>query len=58
VEVQQRVGGLAATDRAVVAESDDRVRELCSLLGGIDLVVNGGERVSAPIGVIELDRLA
>ena len=41
VEVEERVGGLAAVDAALVAESDDRVGESCPLLWGVDLL---GER--------------
>ena len=37
VEVEERVGGLAAADAALVAESDDRVGESGALLGGVDL---------------------
>lgn len=58
VEVKERVGGLAVTDPALVAESDDRVGESCALLGGVDLLVDVGERVSAPIGVVVFDRFA
>ena len=58
VEVEQRVGGLAAVDVVLVAESDDRVGESCSLLGGVDLLVDGGERVPAPVGVVVFDRFA
>jgi hypothetical protein len=58
VEVKQRVGGLAMTDPALVAESDDRVGESCALLRGVDLFVDVGERVPAPVGVVTLDRFA
>ena len=58
VEVEERVGGLAVVDAVLVAESDDRVGESCSLLGGVDLFVDGGERVPAPVGVVVLDRFA
>lgn len=57
-QVEQGVGGLAAVQAAVVAESDDRVGEPCSLLWGVDLFVDGGERVPAPVGVVVLDRFA
>ncbi len=58
VVVEQRVGGLPAVDLALVAESDDRVGGSCPLLGGVDLLVHGGERVPAPVGVVEFDRFA
>ena len=57
-EVQQRVGGLAAVDAALVAEADDRVGQSCPLLWGVDLFVDGGERVPAPVGIVVFDRLA
>ena len=38
-EVQQRVGGLAAVEAALVAEADDRVGEPGALLWGVDLLV-------------------
>jgi hypothetical protein len=52
------VGGLAAVDTALVAESNDRVGESCPLLWGVDLLVDGGERVRAPVWVVVLDRFA
>ena len=58
VEVEERVGGLVAVDAVLVAESDDRVGESCPLLGGVDLLMDGGERVPAPFGVVVLDRFA
>jgi len=58
VKVQQRVGGLAAADPALVAESDDRVGEPGALLGGVDLLVDGGQRVPAPLGIVVFDRFA
>jgi hypothetical protein len=58
VEVEQRVGGLPAVDPALVAESDDRVGEACPLSGGVDLLVNAGECVPAPVGVVVFDRFA
>ena len=57
-EVQQRVCGLAAVEVAVIAERDDRVGEPRSLLWGVDLLVDGGERVPAPVGIVVFDRLA
>ena len=42
----------------LVAEADDRVGESCSLLWGVDLLVDGGERVPAPVGVVLFDRFA
>lgn len=57
-EVEERVCGLAAVDAALVAESDDRVGEACSLLWGVDLVVDGGERVPTPVWVVVFDRFA
>lgn len=57
-QVEQGVRGLAAVQAAVVAESNDRVGEPCSLLWGVDLFVDGGERVPAPVGVVVLDRFA
>jgi hypothetical protein len=58
VEVEERVGGLASVDAVLVAESDDRVGELGSLLWGVDLFGDGGERVPAPVGVVVFDRFA
>ena len=58
VEVRESVGGLSAADVVLVAEPDDRVGESCALLGGVDLFVNVGERVPAPVGVVVLDRFA
>ncbi len=58
VEVQQRVGGLAAADPALVAESDDRVGELGALLGGVDLLEDGGQCVTATLGIVVFDRFA
>jgi len=58
VEVKQGVGGLVAVDPVLVAELDDRVGESCSLLGGVDLLVDAGERVPAPVGVVVFDRFA
>jgi hypothetical protein len=55
VEVDECVGGLAVVDLVLVAESDDRVRESCSLLWGVDLLVNGGERVPSPVGIVVFD---
>jgi hypothetical protein len=42
----------------LVAELDDRVGESCPLLWGVDLLVDGGERVPAPVGVVVFDRFA
>ena len=39
VEVEERVGGLAAVEAALVAELDDRVGEAGALLWGVDLLV-------------------
>jgi hypothetical protein len=50
VKVQQRVGGLAADDPALVAYSDDRVGEPGALLGGVDLLVDGGQRIQPHSG--------
>jgi len=58
VEVEERVGGLPASDPVLVAQSDDRVGESGALLGGVDLSVDGGERVPAPVGIVVLDRFA
>ena len=58
MEVEERVGGLAAVDAMLVAESDDRVGESCSLLWGVDLLVDGGECVPAPVGVVVFDCFA
>jgi hypothetical protein len=58
VEVKERVGGLVMTDAFLVTESDDRIGEACALLGGVDLFVDGGERVPALVGVVALDRRA
>ena len=55
---KQRVGGLAAADAAWSRSSDDRVGESGSLLGGVDLLVDAGERVPAPVGVVVFDRFA
>jgi hypothetical protein len=55
-EVEQRVGRLAAVDAALVAEVDDRVGQSCPLLWGVDLLVDGGERVPSPVGIVVLDR--
>lgn len=55
-EVEQRVGGLTAVDAALIAESDDRFGQSCPLLWGVDLLVDGGERVPAPVRVVVLDR--
>jgi hypothetical protein len=58
VEVEERVGGLAAVDAVLVAESEDRVGESCSLLWGVDVLVDGGECVPAPVGVVVFDCFA
>ena len=58
VEVQKCVGGLAAFDAVLVAEVDDRVGESGALLGGVDLLVEVGERVPAPVRVVVFDRFA
>jgi hypothetical protein len=58
VEVQQRKRGLTAADPVLVAEADDGVGESDALLGAVDLLVDGGERVPAPLGVVVLDRFA
>ncbi len=58
MEVEQRVRGLAAVDPALVAESDDGVGESRSLLGGVDLFVDVGERVPATVCVVVFDRFA
>lgn len=58
VEVQECVGGLAASDAVSVAEVGDRVGESGALLGGVDLVVEVGERVPAPVRVVVFDRFA
>jgi hypothetical protein len=58
VEVEQRVGGLAATDPVLLAELDDGVGEVCPLLWCVDLLVDCGERVPAPVGVVVFDRFA
>jgi hypothetical protein len=58
VEVEERVGGLASVDAVLVAESDDGVGESCSLLWGVGLLGDGGERVPAPVGVVAFDRFA
>ena len=57
-EVEQRVGGLAAVEAALVAEADERVGQSCPLLWGVDLFVDGGQRVPSPVGVVVLDRFA
>jgi len=57
-EVEERVGGLAAVDAPLVAEADDRVGESCPLLWGVDLLVDRGQRVPAPFGVVVFDRFA
>jgi hypothetical protein len=58
VEVQQRKRGLAAADPVLVAEPDDGVGESGALVGAVDLLVDGGQRVPAPLGVVVLDRFA
>lgn len=58
VEVQECVGGLAATDPGLVAEADNGVGESGVLLRGVDLLVQVGERVPAPVGVVMFDRFA
>jgi hypothetical protein len=58
VEVQQRERGLPATDPVLVAQSDDGVGESRALLGTVDLLVDVGECVPAPFGVVVLDRFA
>lgn len=56
MEVQQREGGLPATDPVLVAQPDDGVGESRALLGTVDLLVDVGECVPAPFGVVVLDR--
>jgi hypothetical protein len=58
VEVQQRVGGLAAADAVLVAEAGDGVGESGALLGGVDLLVDVGECVPGPVGVVVFKRFA
>ena len=58
MEVEQRVRGLAAVESVLVAELDDGVCESGALLGGVDLFVDVGERVPAPVGVVVFDRFA
>jgi hypothetical protein len=58
VEVEECVGGLAAADAVLVAESDDGIGESCPLLWGVDLLGDGGERVPAPVGIVAFDRFA
>lgn len=58
VQIEECVGGLSTSDPVLVAESDDRVSEPCSLLGGVDLLVHGGEGVPAPVRVVVFDRFA
>ena len=57
-EVEERVSGLASVDAVLVAESGDRVGEACALLWGVDLFVDVGERVPAPVCVVVFDRFA
>ena len=56
VEVQERVGVLASVDEALIAQSNHRVGEAGSLLGCVDLLGDGGERVPAPVGIVVFDR--
>ena len=58
VEVEECVGGLSASDSVLIAQVNDRVGESGALLWCVDLFVNGGERVPAPVGVVVLDRFA
>jgi hypothetical protein len=58
VEIEECVGGLPASDSVLIAQSHDRVGESGALSWGVDLLVHGGERVPAPIGVVVLDRFA
>jgi hypothetical protein len=58
VEVKERVGGLPASESVLIAQADDRVGESGALLWGVDLLVDGGERVPAPLRAIVLDRFA
>ena len=53
-EVEEGVGGLAAVDAALVAEADDRVGEARSLLWGVDLLGDGGERIPSPVWIVVL----
>lgn len=48
--VEERVGSYATGDTALIAESDDRVRESCSLLRSADPVVNSDGRVEPQCG--------
>ena len=58
VKIEERVGGLAVSDAVLIPELDDRVGKSRALLGGVDLLVHGGERVPAPVGIVVLDRFA
>ena len=58
VEIEKCVGSLSWSDAVLIAETDDRVGESRALLGGVALLVDGGERVPAPVGVVVLDRFA
>jgi hypothetical protein len=58
VEVQQRERGLPAADPVLVAQPDDGVGESGALLGGVDLFVDGGQRVPAPLGIVVFDCFA
>jgi hypothetical protein len=42
----------------LVAYSDDRVGEPGALLGGVDLLMDGGQRIPAPLGIVVFDRFA
>lgn len=58
VEIEERVGGLPASNPVLIAQSHDRVRESGALLGGVDLQLHSGECVPSPVRVVVLDRFA
>jgi len=49
---RNRGGGLAARDAVLVAQPDERVGELRSLLKGVDVRGDADQRLDVPVGIV------